>query len=137
MARGVGPDVGGEGAGVGSEVVWRFLRDCCDRSQDVPSFRRTSERCTLRAAESHGLWPERCSGWWSSRLRALALPPVLVWRGGRRYPLVPPRRAASCASLCSSTLLRPCQVQPASIGGDCRSAPAAHPRHSGPGCGVV
>jgi hypothetical protein len=24
-------------------------------------------------------------------------------------------------------------VQPASLGGDCRSAPTAHPRHSGPG----
>ena len=35
-----------------------------------------------------------------------------AWRDGRRFPLVPPRRAATRASLRSSTALRPCGCGP-------------------------
>jgi len=52
----------------------------------------------------------------------------------------PSSPAAACRKLRCAQLLHfvaALRVQPASIGGDCRSAPAAHPRHSGPGCGVL
>jgi hypothetical protein len=56
------------------------------------------------------------------------------WRGGRRYPLVPPQRAASRATLGSYSSLRPFGCgPPLSAGLPVRSC--RPPRHSGAGCG--
>jgi len=61
------------------------------------------KRCSCRSAapaDGH----RACARWRCLR--------HLAWRGGRRSPLVPPRRAASCASRSSSTLFRPFGCSP-------------------------
>jgi len=104
--------------------------------QDVPSFRPTSECRTTRAADVARVVAGALLRLMDIALARDGVASDAFWRGGRRSPLVPPRRAASRASRSSSSLLRPFGCSPPRSAGlpvrSCRP-----PRHSGPGCGVL
>jgi len=99
------------------------------------------ERAAERAEDQRASFPIRTWGgplvrMRSSRCARWRWPPASIWRGERRLPLGPSRRATTPASPECSISLRPCGCSPAPSTGlwgrSCRS-----PRHSGAGCGVL
>lgn len=84
-----------------------------------------SEARSCRVGDPASGQRERCPRWCTRRSAA--------WRSGRRFPLVPPRRAATG---CAGPPLRSGPPGAARRSKrDCRSAPAAHPAIPA-GCGV-
>jgi len=120
--------------GLESAARWydRFRRDCCDRPR---TSRHSAEHLSVSRFTRRVAWVLAGA---LLRLMVIALARDGVASGARlagwaSLPCSPAAGAASCASLSSSTSVPALWVQPASIGGDCRSAPAAHPAIPAPG----
>jgi len=84
----------------------------------APGRHRAAKEARPRAGDAQlTLGPAFRRTLWTPALRGRRWPPASVWRGGRRFPVVPPRRAATPAAPESSSSFRPCRVRPAFIGG--------------------